>query len=108
MEEGPERGETGGREVFKVMDNQFLSAELWGGSPDSEGDPSCSISALLHFLSLQPPVPEGVDKSIPTFGGGGGGQHFLSYLLSLQPTQPGRSQLRFIYFNCTSLTPTSD
>lgn len=71
MEEGLERGETGGREVFKVMDNQFLSAELWGGTPDSEGDPSCSISALLHFLSLQPPVPEGLDKSIPTFGGGG-------------------------------------
>lgn len=91
MEEGLERGETGGREVFKVMDNQFLSAELWGGTPDSEGDPSCSISALLHFLSLQPPVPEGLDKSIPTFGGGG--QHFLPYLLFPEPTPPGRFQL---------------
>lgn len=68
-EGGDRRG--GGTKVFKVMDNQFLSAELWGGTPDSEGDPSCSISALLHFHSLQPPVPEGVDKSIPTFGGGG-------------------------------------
>lgn len=105
MEEGLERGETGGREVFKVIDNQFLSAELWGGTPDSEGDPSCSISALLHFLSLQPPVPEGVDKSIPTFGGGGSA---LSAVPALPPMPPGRSQLRFIYFNCTSLTPTSD
>ena len=46
------RGTEGGGGVFKVKDNQFLSAELWGGTPDSEGDPSLSISALLHFLSL--------------------------------------------------------
>lgn len=51
MEEALERGRQGGG-VFKVKDNQFLSAELWGGTPDSEGDPSLSISALLHFLSL--------------------------------------------------------
>lgn len=61
------------------MDNQFLSAALWGGTPDSEGEPSYTISALLHFLSLQLPVPEGVCKSIPTFGEeGGGGTCFSS------------------------------
>lgn len=98
MEEGPEKGETGGREVFKVMDNQFLSAELWGGSPDSEGDPSCSISALLHFLSLQPPVPEGVDKSIPTFGGGGGGGGAaLSVVPALPPANAAREVSASVY-----------
>lgn len=108
--EGLERGRReGGREVFKVMDNQFLSAALLGGTPDSEGEPSCTISALLHFLSLQPPVPEGVCKSIPTFGGEDGGGGELSAIPAfLQPAPPGRSHLGFIYFNCMSLTPASN
>lgn len=61
--------EKGGSGVFQVMANQLLSATLWGGTPDSEGKPFCSISTLLHFFSLKPLVLEGAWESILTSGG---------------------------------------
>lgn len=57
--------------MFQVMANQLLSAILWGGNPDTEGEPCCSISTLPHFLSLKLLVLEGAWESILTLGGQG-------------------------------------
>lgn len=76
-----EKKRGGGSGVFQVMASQLLSAVLWGGTPDSEGEPCCSISTLLHFLSLKPLVLEGAWESILTSGGQ---SSFLACLLCLR------------------------
>lgn len=56
--------------MFQVMATQLPpSASLRAGTPDSEEEPSCSISTLLHFLSLKPLVRKEAWESILTSGG---------------------------------------
>jgi len=57
------------KEAFQVMPSRLLSASLWGGTPDSEGEPCCSPSTLLHFLSVKLLILEGAWESILTLGG---------------------------------------
>lgn len=84
-------GKREGSGVFQVMAGQLHSASLWGGTPDSEGEPYCSISTLLHFLSLKLLVLEGAWKSILTLGGRAA---FLP-AGSVSELPPGRSLSQF-------------